>query len=168
MYSMFWHYLVFDKEYNSQVLSTDFIGSDVAPAPDNRFSKQFNRGYYRYCPAFFEKMSFYNNPIASLNRMTIKITDPYGNLINNESDVLEISAITAVTIAEFELTATMGFPNTDSSAHKYVKITTRTNFYNKLFRIGDTIRLSDINSSNNIINHINSDVNSNAQNNYYC
>lgn len=151
-------HLVFDKECSSKVLSTDFINSDVPPEPDTRFNKQFDRGFFRFCPSFFEKKSYYNNPLASLNRMTIKITDPYGNLISNESDVLEVSAITGVAIGDFELTATKGFPNTDSSGHKYIKITTRTHFYNKSFCIGDTIQFNSVSSDNTTLdNYLNRD-----------
>jgi hypothetical protein len=140
--------MIFDKEFNTDVLSSDYIGSDVAPTPDTRFSSQFKRGYLRYIPAFFEKKNYGSNPIASLNRMTIKITDLYGNLINEENDTLEVTAITAVTVGAFELTATLGFPASNVSAHKYIRLTTDKYFNNRLFRIGDTIRFSSVSSDN--------------------
>ena len=140
--------MIFDKEYNTDVLSSDYIGSHVAPDPDTRFSKQFKSGYLRYIPAFFEKKNYGSNPLASLNRMTIKITDLYGNLINEENDTLELSAITGVTVAAFELTATLGFPASNVSAHKYIRLTTDKYFNNRLFRIGDTIRFSSVSSDN--------------------
>lgn len=154
--------MIFDKEYSSSVLSSDYISSDVVPDPDTRYSSQFNRGYLRYIPAFFEKKTNYNNPMASLNRMTIRITDLYGNLINTESDVLEISTITGEDVANKELVGTIGFPGYDVATAtyttQYIKITTTKYFSNRLFRIGDCIQLSGIITDNgNMTDFINRD-----------
>lgn len=144
--------MIFDKEYNTTSISSDYVSSDVAPLVDTRFATQFKRGYLRYIPAFFEKKNYYDNPRASLNRMTINITDLYGNNISSQGDVLEISAITTVDAigTDYELTRTDAFPNTDCSSNynKYIQITTLTHFTNRIFRIGDTIRFSDISSDN--------------------
>jgi hypothetical protein len=142
--------LMFDKDHSSQVLSTDFIGSDSEPAPDTRFEKQFNRGYYRFVPSFFEKKQYYNSPLASLSAMTIQINNPDGDALNSQSDVLKISAITSEAIADQELTATKGFPNTDNSSNnnKYIKITTTNHFFNKQFKLGDRIKLGNVVADN--------------------
>ena len=76
--------------------------------------------------------------------MTIRITDPYGNPLNTQSDVLPISTIAYEAIGTHSLTATSGFPNEDSSSRSYVKITTTNYFCNRLFRIGDRIHISGI------------------------
>jgi hypothetical protein len=90
--------------------------------------------------------------------MTINITDLYGNNISTQGDVLEISDITAVNVndteIDYELTGTDAFPNTDCNGNynKYIQITTLTHFTNRTFRIGDTIRFSDISSDNTTLN----------------
>ena len=140
--------LIFDKEHLSQVLSNDFIDSDSAPTPDTRFQKQYQRGYYRFIPSFFEKKQYYNAPLSSLNSMTVKINNPYGELFNTEKDALEISSIASEAIANQEITATKAYPNTDCSSanNKYIKITTTKHFFNKQFKIGDKIRISGVES----------------------
>ena len=80
--------------------------------------------------------------------MTIRINNPYGELFNTENDALEISAIAPENIADREIKATLGYPNTDCSSSstfkKYIKITTTKHFFNKQFKIGDKIKLSGI------------------------
>ena len=154
--------MIFDKEYSSSALSSDYVASDVVSAV-TRYSPQFNRGYLRYIPAFFEKKTNYNNPMASLNRMTIRITDLYGNLINTESDVLEISTIVGEDVANQELVGTIGFPGynvaTAGFITQYIKITTTKYFSNRLFRIGDCIQFSGIITDNgNMTDFINRDA----------
>lgn len=142
--------LIFDKEHSSQVLSDDFVGSDSEPAPDLRFQKQYQRGYYRFIPSFFEKKQYYNAPLSSLKSMSIKINNPEGDLLNTQKDVITISAIADEQIADQEIKTTMGFPNTDCSSNynKYIKITTTNHFFNKQFKIGDKIKISGIESDN--------------------
>ena len=141
-------HLLFDKEHNSDVLSTTYIGSDTAPS-GTMFSKQFARGFIRYSPGYFEKKTFYNNPIASLNRMTINIVDPYGNPVDVQPDILPISAIAYENVADHAIKGTKGFPNDNSgvSPRQYVKITTSNYFSNRIFRIGDRIHISGVVSS---------------------
>lgn len=137
-------HLLFDKEHNSDVLSTTYISSDTTPA-GTMFSKQFARGFIRYSPGYFEKKTFYNNPIASLNRMTVNIVDPYGNAINVQPDVLPISAIAYENLADHAIKATLGFPNDSTGAtRKYVKITSSNYFSNRIYRIGDRIHISGV------------------------
>ena len=140
--------LLFDKVFFSSVLSTDYVSgtgtSIVNSIPKQGFTSEYNRGFMKYNPAYFEKKKFYNNPLASLNSMTISITDPRGNFINTQSDVLTSNTIaftgTLDTIGStLELNASNAFPFSIHSSYKMVKIETTTYFSNRLFRIGDRI-----------------------------
>ena len=81
--------------------------------------------------------------------MTIDITDPRGNFVNNQKDVLTISNIqytttlNAITAGSTELLPTYAWPYSTQSDYKYVQITTSTYFSNRLFRIGDRILIQD-------------------------
>lgn len=158
-------HLTLDKDHSSIALSNDYSSSNVnitdyagGAKTTNTFDTQFKRGYLRFHPSFFDKKSFLNAPLASLNRMTVKITDPYGNLINNNSDVLNISAIAFEASADKAIDATVGFPRTDISDYKICKITTSVKFSNKLFKIGDRIKVEDLVSDNKTFqNFINRD-----------
>ena len=148
-------HLVFDKEHYSRTLTSDYITSNInITAGDggtinfNSFDKQFSRGFIRFCPGYFEKKNFYNNPLASLNRMSIKITDPYGRIINNQSDVLEISTFTFEAAADKLIDATTGFPLSAVSGNQTLKLTSIKKFSNKLIRIGDKVRVSGVVSDN--------------------
>ncbi len=138
--------LIYDKVYFTNTLSNDYISgtnSIVQSTPEVGFAGEYLRGFMKFNPAYFEKKKFYNNPLASLNRMTITITDPRGNLINTEDDVLNITSI-AFTInlngvTGTELVPTFAYPYSTQSSYKMIKITTTTYFSNRLFRIGDRI-----------------------------
>jgi hypothetical protein len=102
----------------------------------------------KYNPAYFEKKKFYNNPLASLNRMTISITDPRGNFINTQSDVLTSNVVVFTgTLASIgttlELSASNAYPYSTQASCKMIKIQTTTYFSNRLFRIGDRILMRD-------------------------
>ena len=141
--------LLFDKVFYTNTLSTDYIAgtstsnSIVNNSPKTAFTSEYYRGFMKFNPAYFEKKKFYNNPLASLNRMTITITDPRGNLINDQSDVLSLSNIgftnTLNTITGLELTASSAFPYDNQSTYKMIKVTSSSTFSNRLFRIGDRI-----------------------------
>jgi hypothetical protein len=141
--------LLFDKVFFTNTLSADYISgtstsnSVVNSTPKTSFASEYIRGFMKFNPAYFEKKKFYNNPLASLNRMTIQITDPRGNLINDHGDVLSLSNIgftnNLSTITGLELTASSGFPYANQSAYKMIKVTSKTTFSNRLFRVGDRI-----------------------------
>ena len=140
--------LIFDKVFFSSVLSTEYISgagtSIVNSTPKQGFTSEYNRGFMKFNPAYFEKKKFYNNPLASLNSMSISITDPRGNFINTQNDVLTNTAITFTgtldTIgATLELGASNAYPFSTHSFHKMIKIETTTYFSNRLFRVGDRI-----------------------------
>jgi hypothetical protein len=144
--------LLFDKVFFSNVLSTDYISgtntSIVNSTPKQSFASEYLRGFMKYNPAYFEKKKFYNNPLASLNRMTISITDPRGNFINTQSDVLITSNVAftsnlGVIGNTLDLDASNAFPYSTQSNFKMIEITTTTFFSNRLFRIGDRIIMRD-------------------------
>lgn len=141
--------LVFDKFHNSEILSSEMISGNVSVSDGKTsFVNEFKRGYVRYNPAYFEKKRYYNAPLASLNKLSINLTDPRGNRFNTLSDTNTINEIvysdTLTNIAStLELTAANGFPNTDSSGHKMIKITSTKHFSNRMFRIGDRILIKN-------------------------
>ena len=146
--------LLFDKVFFSNVLSNEYIAgttsssSIVNSTPKQGFASEYLRGFMKYNPAYFEKKKFYNNPLASLNRMTISITDPRGNFINTQSDVLITSNVgftsnLNVLGSTLDLVSSNAFPYSTQSNFKMIEITTTTYFSNRLFRIGDRIIMRD-------------------------
>ena len=144
--------MIFDKVFYTNTLSTDYItgtNSIVQSTPKQGFAGEYLRGFMKYNPAYFEKKKFYNNPLANLSRMTINITDPRGNFVNNQKDVLTISNIqytsnlAAITPNSTELLPTDAWPYSTQSDYKYVQISTSTYFSNRLFRIGDRILIQN-------------------------
>jgi len=142
--------LLFDKVYFTNTLSTDYISgtstsnSIVTNSPKTAFTSEYYRGFMKFNPAYFEKKKFYNNPLASLNKMSISITDPRGNLINDQSDVLTINSISFTATLNtlttgLELTASSAFPYSNQSTYKMIKVTSNSKFSNRLFRVGDRV-----------------------------
>lgn len=139
--------MIFDKVFFTNTLSTDYISgtgtSIVQSTPKQGFASEYLRGFMKYNPAYFEKKKYYNNPLASLNRMSIEITDPRGNFINTQNDVLDLSAIAftgnVAAVTGTELVPTYAWPFSTQGSYSYVKLTTSTYFSNRLFRIGDRI-----------------------------
>jgi hypothetical protein len=141
--------LLFDKVYYTNTLSSDYISgtstsnSVVNSSPKTSFYPEYLRGFMKFNPAYFEKKKFYNNPLASLNKMTITITDPRGNPFNTESDVLSISNIgftaNLSTISGLELSPSIAFPYVNQSSYKMIKVTSSSTFSNRLFRVGDRL-----------------------------
>jgi hypothetical protein len=152
--------LIFDKQHDSSVLSTDFISgttdSIVNGTPKSQFYKEYRKIFYKYTPAYFEKKTYYNQPLASLGHMTLKLATPAGENINVLNDVLTISDIVytdtlntleATEDTNFEYDVTHGFPGENMSSHRYIRIETTSAFSNKLFRLGDNIRIQGYNIS---------------------
>jgi hypothetical protein len=139
--------LVYDKKHDSQVLSNDFIsGSNtiVQSAPDRQFYSEYNKSYYKYIPAYFEKKVYDNQPLASLSHMSISVVNPNNEDINVMRDVMAIDDIgfTAVTATNLEYSGTNAYPNDASAASReYINISVSQVFSNKLYRIGDNIKL---------------------------
>ncbi len=136
--------LLFDKAYDSEVLTNDQILNSIPTPTDNifkRFDRQFKRGFMSFCPFLFEKKKYPNTPLASLNRMTIRFYRPDGQLISVDNDHLDISNVESVVLADHELKLTTGFPG--STTGSYIKITTSTYFSNRTFRVGDLIKIKN-------------------------
>jgi len=139
--------MIFDKVFYTNTLSTDYISgvgtSIVQSTPKQGFSGEYLRGFMKYNPAYFEKKKYYNNPLANLSRMTIGITDPRGNTVNTQKDVLDILQIqytgNIAAITGTELVPTYAWPFSTQGSYSMLKITTSTYFSNRLFRIGDRV-----------------------------
>jgi hypothetical protein len=143
--------MIFDKVFYTNTLSTDYISgtgtSIVNSTPKQGFAGEYLRGFMKYNPAYFEKKKYYNNPLANLSRMTIDITDPRGNSVNTQKDVLDISEIAytanVAVLTGTELIPTYSFPRSTQNVYSMIKITTTTYFSNRLFRIGDRIIINN-------------------------
>lgn len=135
--------LLFDKAFDSEVLTSDQITYDLSTTDNikKRFDRQFKRGYMSFCPFLFEKKRYFNTPLASLNRLTIKFRRPDGQFISVDDDHLKIDSIsnTLVSTSNLELSGTNGYPRTDWG--QYIKITTTKFFSNRSFKIGDLIKI---------------------------
>ena len=171
-------HLVIDKEQNSNSLASSYVGTDINMTDEagsagtiNTFDNQFQRTYLRYYPSCFDSKVFYNNPLASLSSMNIKITNPLGNKINNHPDVLKINTIAFAAAADKSLDSTAGFPRTALSDNETCVLTTSTYFSNRLFKVGDRLKISNVASNNAAFqNFINRDeghiiINLDAENN---
>jgi hypothetical protein len=139
--------LVYDKKHDSQVLSNDFItGSNtiVQSAPERQFYSEYNKSYYKYIPAYFEKKVYDNQPLASLSHMSINVVNPNNENINVMRDVMAIEDIdfTPVTATNLEYSGTNSYPgDTSAASREYIKISVEQSFSNKLYRLGDNIKL---------------------------
>ena len=146
--------LIYDKTFFTEVLSSPYVANPgvgstgiVNSTPALSFANEFRRGYIKYQPVYFEKKKFYNNPLASLNRMSIHLTDHRGYDFNGQSDVLNIADISVVDITntptQYEISSSFGFPfknPSSTTSNSMIKINTGTiHFSNRLFRIGDRI-----------------------------
>ena len=149
--------LLFDKVYYTNTLSTDYISgtstsnSIVNSTPKTSFYPEYLRGFMKFNPAYFEKKKFYNNPLASLNKMTITITDPRGNPFNTQNDFLSISNIgftsSLNTVSGLELAPSLSFPYVNQSSYKMIKVTSTSTFSNRLFRVGDRLLFKGFSSN---------------------
>jgi hypothetical protein len=141
--------MIFDKVFYTNTLSTDYISgysgfnSIVQSTPRQAFAGEYLRGFMKYNPAYFEKKKYYNNPLANLSHMSIEITDPRGNFVNTQNDVLNLSNIgftgNVAALSGTELLPTFAWPFSTQGSYSYVKLTTSTYFSNRLFRVGDRI-----------------------------
>lgn len=144
--------LIFDKQHDSSVLSTDFISgsntSIVNTSPTTQFYREYRKTFYKYTPAYFEKKVYDNMPLASLSHMTLILNTPAGENLNSLDDVLPISAVQESTALgsignTLEYDSATSYPNDASFAtRKYIRIQTSSAFSSKLFRLGDLIKIS--------------------------
>lgn len=138
--------LVYDKKHDSQVLSNDFItgsNSIVQSVPDRQFYSEYNKSYYKYIPAYFEKKVYDNQPLASLSHMSISVVNPNNENINVMRDVMSVDDIGfSNSSVSYEYSFTNSYPNDASAASReYINISVSQAFSNKLYRLGDNIKL---------------------------
>ena len=143
--------LMFDKQHDSSVLSTDFISgastSIVNSTPTTQFYREYRKTFYKYTPAYFEKKVFDNMPLASLSHLTLVLNTPAGENLNTLSDVLTIASVSqssnlATLAATLEYDTATSYPNDSThGARNYVRINTTTAFSSKLFKLGDLIKI---------------------------
>jgi len=143
--------LLFDKQHDGSVLSYDYItgaSSIVNSTPTSQYYREYRKTFYKYTPAYFEKKQYYNQPLASLSHMTLNLATPAGENLNTYSDVLVIDdvkftgAFTGLTPTNFEYDLATSYPNDSSwGTRKYIRIESSTCFSNKLFRLGDLIKI---------------------------
>ena len=134
-------HLVFDKEYKCNILTSGQISQETSDIGNNGtvntvFEKQYTRGFMGYIPIGLEKKVFYPAPLASLNKMTIRLRTPDGEEVNTLRDNLDITSLAIEDIADLQLKKPGGFPKENS---KNIKITSTQYFSNRNFRIGDKI-----------------------------
>jgi len=157
--------LVFDKQHDSSVLSLDYISgatdSIVQSAPKTQFYREYRKTFYKYTPAYFEKKVFFNQPLASLPHMTINLTTPAGENLYTDSDVLKIAQVATSNLSNvttgLEYSKAVGYPGDASTVRadrQYIRIQTESAFSNKMFRLGDLIRIQgfDCNASLSVYN----------------
>lgn len=143
--------LIFDKQHDSSVLSTDFISgantSIVNTSPTTQFYREYRKTFYKYTPAYFEKKVYDNMPLASLSHMTLILNTPAGENLNSLDDVLAISAVQessnlANVLNTLEYDSATSYPNDASNGtRRYIRIQTTSAFSSKLFRLGDLIKI---------------------------
>lgn len=141
-------HLVFDKEYKCEVLTASQISNETTAVGTNStpsngvkiFDKQYSRGFMGYIPIGWEKKIFYPSPLASLNKLTINITNHEGESLGTMRDNLSVSNIEVVAIADLQLKKPSSFPKQNS---QLIKITSTEYFTNRGFRIGDRIIIDD-------------------------
>lgn len=152
--------LVYDKQHDSSVLSLDYINgvnvtSAVTTNPKTQFYREYRKTFYKYTPAYFEKKVFFNQPLASLPHMTINLTTPAGENLYTDSDVLTIASAGVFPLSSLttlEYTDAVGYPNDSSNwANRvYIRVQTTSAFSNKIFRLGDLIRIQGFNCGSDV------------------
>ena len=143
--------LLFDKQHDGSVLSYDYISgasSIVNSTPTSQYYREYRKTFYKYTPAYFEKKQYYNQPLASLSHMTLNLATPAGENLNTFSDVLVIDDIqysgqfSSIPVNSLEYDLATSYPNDSTwGTRQYVRIESSTCFSNKLFRLGDLIKI---------------------------
>ena len=143
-------HLLWDKDNTSEVLHSDY-GTEA------KYSRVVKRGFCLMAPLGFEKKTYYPSPLASLQSLTIDLMTPQGKNINNHPDVFSIQKIELIGSSKQEIEASNNFPYQNFAL--VIKITTHSFFSNRIFKIGDNIKIkgfvdesSDTFDINNFIN----------------
>lgn len=125
-----------------------------------------SRGYTAFIPKFMKCQRVYEpTPLSTLQRMTISLVQPNGNLISSTPDALDVDTIFG---AGAPIVAGSAFDVTMGGQPKYFFIFTPTFFSRFQFTVGDTIRVGNflydagIMAENAVLRDFTSWINSNA------
>lgn len=111
--------------YGTNETSSKAIGIMVAKTPI-LVSSLGGSAHYEFTNIISNPKQFYNNPLASLNKLNINITNPTGQAPNTIKDVLTVS--------------NCGF---NGASKEFITIQTSTNFYEEEFKEGDIIQFKN-------------------------
>tara|TARA_B100000902_G_C27320915_1_gene924393 strand:- start:5257 stop:6528 length:1272 start_codon:yes stop_codon:yes gene_type:complete len=121
--------------YGTNETSNKAIGIMVAKTPI-MVSSLGGCAHYEFTNIISNPKQFYNNPLASLNKLNINIKTPTGQAPNTLKDVLTVS--------------NCGY---NGVSKDFITIQTSTNFYEEEFKEGDIIQFKNfvfVSSQNNI------------------
>ena len=129
--------------YGTNETSSKALGIMVAKTPI-MVSSLGGCSHYEFTNIISNPKQFYNNPLASLNKLNINIKNPTGQAPNTIKDVLTVS--------------NCGFNGNNKD---FITIQTSTNFYEEEFKEGDVIQFKNFvfNSSQNNISQFNEFIN---------
>ena len=111
--------------YGTNETSSKAIGIMVAKTPI-MVSSLGGCAHYEFTNIISNPKQFYNNPLASLNKLNINIKNPTGQAPNTIKDVLTVS--------------NCGF---NGASKEFITIQTSTNFYEEEFKEGDVIQFKN-------------------------
>ena len=132
--------------YGTNETSSKAIGIMVAKTPI-MVSSLGGCSHYEFTNIISNPKQFYNNPLASLNKLNINIKNPTGQAPNTIKDVLTVS--------------NCGYNGNNSNSKDFITIKTSTNFYEEEFKEGDVIQFKNFvfDSSQNNISQFNEFIN---------
>jgi hypothetical protein len=133
--------LQYDANWNTDSTATDGSGGQI----------RLSKGYVAMIPKFLKCEKVYHpTPLSTLQKMTIDIHRPNGELVSNTPDTLDITNILANTDLAFSGSAfTVTTPNTPT----YFFINTRTFFSKFQVTIGDRIQINGFTYSDDTLNN---------------
>lgn len=108
-----------------------------------------SRGYTAFIPKFMKCQKVYEpTPLSTLQKLSIQLTQPNGQLLSTLPDALDILMIYG---AGVPMTAGSMYNITDSGLPKYFFIFTSSYFSRFQFTVGDTIRVGNFTYANDVI-----------------
>ncbi len=133
--------LQYDANWNTDSTTTDISGNQL----------RLSKGYVAMIPKFLKCEKVYHpTPLSTLQKMTIDIHRPNGELVSNTPDTLDITNILANTDVAFLGSAfTATIPNTPT----YFFINTRTFFSKFQVTIGDRIQINGFTYNDDTLNN---------------
>jgi hypothetical protein len=104
---------------------------------DAAYSESDSRGFTALIPKFMKCQKIYHpTPLSTLQKLTIDIRQPNGQLVSNEADTLDIS--------EIYIDGTGGFTGVSPyNSNKYIYIQTTKYFSRFQVAVGDTLRIAN-------------------------